>query len=290
MAFRFMQLADPQFGMFRDFSVMSPAFRAELYGRLRASGFLPAHSEPLIPEGVTDLQPELDRFGAAIGAANALRPRFVVVCGDLVNNVDRLDQWQALEETAAGLEDGVTMRWVPGNHDLSEDFTVPTPDGLSAYRGRFGDDYYAFEEDDTLFLALNSETFSRPDHMPEEAERQFEFVADILRSRAAREAAHIIAFTHTPLFLADPETDVHSVITRDNRLRLLEMLLAHGVQWVFSGHLHQSREARVPGLQQIVSGPVGLPFVGPSGYRMVEVADEVSHTYMALDGRTPGEA
>ena len=36
---------------------------------------------------MTDLTPELQRFGAAIETANAERLRFVVVCGDLVNKV-----------------------------------------------------------------------------------------------------------------------------------------------------------------------------------------------------------
>ena len=182
MPFRFMQLADPQFGMFREFSAMAPDRRQELYRRLRPA-FLPPGVEPDVPDGVTDLTPELQRFGAAIETANAERPRFVVVCGDLVNNVDRPDQWEALADTATGLDDDIPMRWLPGNHDLAEDFTVPTPDGLSAYRARFGDDYYAFQEDNVLFLALNSETLSRPDHMPLEADRQFEFLADTLRSR-----------------------------------------------------------------------------------------------------------
>ncbi len=40
MPFRFMQLADPQFGMFREFSAMAPDRRQELYRRLRPA-FLP---------------------------------------------------------------------------------------------------------------------------------------------------------------------------------------------------------------------------------------------------------
>ena len=283
MPFRFMQLADPQFGMFREFSAMAPDRRQELYRRLRPA-FLPPGVEPEVPDGVTDLTPELQRFGAAIETANAERPRFVVVCGDLVNNVDRPDQWEALADTATGLDDDIPMRWLPGNHDLAEDFMVPTPDGLSAYRARFGDDYYTFQEDNVLFLALNSETLSRPDHMPHEADRQFEFLADTLHSRAAREAAHIVAFTHTPLFLADPATDGAGAISLDNRLRLLKLFREHAVGWVFSGHLHQNREVEVPGVRQVVNGPVGLPFVGRSGYRLVEVSDgAITHRYHAFD-------
>ena len=155
MSFKFLQLADPQFGMFADFSQLSSAERTEAFGRLREMGALPG-PDPEVPEGITDLGPELLRFRAAIAEANRRRPAFVVVCGDLVHNIDQPAQWKALFDTAALLDDGIPLHWIAGNHDLSLDAEEPTPDALSAYRDLIGSDYYTFSVEDTFFLAPDS--------------------------------------------------------------------------------------------------------------------------------------
>ena len=279
MSFEFLQLADPQFGMFADFSQLSPAERKEAFGRLREMGALPG-PDPEVPEGVTDLGPELLRFRAAIAEANRRRPAFVVVCGDLVHNIDQPAQWKALFDTAAGLDDGIPLHWIAGNHDLSLDAEEPTPDALSAYRDLIGSDYYTFSVEDTFFLALDSETLHRPNRVAGEGARQLEFVADALSSRAAREARHRVAFMHTPLFLRDPREGELTTASRENRYRLFTLFDEFGVKTVFSGHLHQNRAAQFGGVRQVASGAVGFPLQGESGYRVVKLTDDaVVDTY-----------
>lgn len=280
--FWFMQLADPQFGMFAAFSGRTDE-QLEA-ARERVAPILPqGPTMPAVPVGITDREPEMRRLQAALSVANNLRPAFVVVCGDLIHNLDQPEQRDDLLSITRGLSDDIPLRFVPGNHDLSLDWAVPTPEGLSEYRDRHGEDYYAFEHGETLFLALNSETFHRPDNMPEEAERQLDFVRDQLTSQRGQNAQHVVAFMHTPLFWNDPEEDRAGAISPENRLRLLSLFREHGVDAVFAGHLHHNRYATDGDMQMVVSGAVGYPLAGESGYRMVEVSDAgISHEFTAL--------
>ena len=274
MAFDFIQFADPQFGMFDDLSKLPLHRWNGFLNRLRDAGALQTGAPDPVRDPVDGIEPEIDRMQWAVGRANDHRPAFVVICGDLVNNVDQPAQLDALRQTTAQIQTDILLHLIPGNHDLSLDGSAPTPDALSAYRDSFHDDFFSFTVEDTHFLALNSETLHRPEHLPDEAPRQFEFIADSLSSRPAREAGRIIAFTHTPLFLRDPEQRQPGAISGDYRRKLVELFTASGVEAVFSGHLHHNRTADADGLRQIVSGPVGFPLAGRSGYTTVHVPDD----------------
>ncbi len=287
MAFDFIQLADPQFGMFAAMSRLSPAQRTKTWAAFRRAGVIGADDpDPDVPD-VDNIDPEIDRFQWAIAEINRRRPAFVVVCGDLVNNIDQPNQAEALHRIAAQLDPGIPIHWLPGNHDLAIDGGLPTPDALSEYRQTFRDDFYTFQHDDTLFLALNSETMHRPEHLPHEAPRQFEFIADSLSSRAAREADRIVAFTHTPLFLRDPDEPQRGTISDEYRGKLFDLFQEHDVEAVLSGHLHHNRYVSARGIRQIVSCAVGFPLVGRSGYRVVHVPGEaetpIDHDYHEFD-------
>ncbi len=283
-SFNFMQLADTQFGQFAALSGMTDAQweqRAETFALILPEGYSLPRAQP----GITGLEPERERYAAAVAAANTLRPAFVVVCGDLVHHADSAEQHETFREVGGQLDDDVPLYLVPGNHDLALDASAPTPDLLSEYRTRHGADYYAFEHGGTLFLALNSETFHRPVHAPEEADRQFQFVEDELASERARNAQHIVAFMHTPLFWRDLGETQPGAVARENRLLLLDLFRRHNVDAVFAGHFHQNRYASDGDMQMVVSGAVGLPMVGESGYRIVEVSDaSISHEFRPFEG------
>ncbi|MFT5394267.1 MAG: hypothetical protein ACI8PT_004477, partial [Gammaproteobacteria bacterium] len=128
-----MQFADPQFGMFRSLSRRSPERRLQVWDRFRRVNLV-GDEDPYVPEGVTDLAPESARLDAAVDVANERKPAFVVVCGDLVNNIDDDEQAAAFQASMRRLDPSIVLHCVPGNHDLSHNFKRPVADGLSAYR------------------------------------------------------------------------------------------------------------------------------------------------------------
>ena len=80
--FHFIQLADPQFGMYARLSGKT----AEEIAEFRARGMNVA----LAPK-IEGHETESRLFREAISEANRLRPDFVITCGDIVNYWDRTE-------------------------------------------------------------------------------------------------------------------------------------------------------------------------------------------------------
>ena len=86
--FFFIQMSDPQFGMYAD-----------------NRGF----------------EHETANFEFAIATANRLKPAFVVVTGDLVNRPGDEVQIAEYKRIAARIDPAVRLYSVPGNHDVGTD-------------------------------------------------------------------------------------------------------------------------------------------------------------------------
>jgi len=147
--FSFVQLADPQFGMFASSSSKTDAEIADLAER----GLIIRKS---LLSNITGFAPETELFTRAIEHANRLKPAFVVVCGDMVNNSDNDEQVTEVKRIAALLDYSIPLHWVPGNHDIAIDHTNPNHESLERYRKNFGSDYYAFSHGGVLSIQLFS--------------------------------------------------------------------------------------------------------------------------------------
>ena len=278
--FHFIQLADPQLGMFASLSGKTEEEIAEF----RRAG-LKVRPAPKI-EG---FERETELFEEAISEANRLRPDFVVTCGDMVD--DRTDQAQFDEalRIAGMLDPDIPMYWLPGNHDVGGGTEAPTPETLARYREVFGPDYYTFEHRDVSFIVLNSAVLHLPEHTGEEMEAQLGFLESELEAAARRKSRHIVLFAHHTLFVEhpdEPDLPIHRrfSLTRKQRRVVLDMCRTHGVSHVFAGHWHKNNYATDGRLQVVASAAVGYPLGDdPSGYRVVRVfQDRIEHDYHAF--------
>jgi 3',5'-cyclic AMP phosphodiesterase CpdA len=287
----FVQMADPQFGQFAHFSGRTP----EELARYRRHG-LNVRAAPK----VTHFREETRRFETAVVMAGAARPRFVIVCGDMVNAAGDPGQVAEVKRIAAGLPAGVPLHYVPGNHDACPDNEVPDPESLARYRADFGPDYYAFHEGGAHFLVLNACVLQHPERAPDELDRQMSWLEGALRDASRAGASHIVAFTHQPLFMAqaeEPDEDYpwapsppgrppgYWVVPRARRMPVVELFRRHGVQATFCGHWHRNHVARDGDMLEVLTGAVGYPLGDdPSGIRVVRLtAAGVGHEYRPLD-------
>ncbi len=288
---RFVQLADPQFGQFARFSGISDE-EIQQFQRHR----LNVKKSPKI----THFANESRRLSAAIQHAIEADPSFVVVCGDMVNTPGDADEVAEVKRISSTLPDSIPIFWTPGNHDVCADTVRPTDESIATYRADFGDDYYSFESGESTFIVLNSCVLQRPENVSAEFDRQMSFVESALRAAKARNSNHIIAFTHHPLFLDNPEEPDEDLpfapsppnqqpgywtIPRERRMPLIELFRQYGVEAVFSGHWHRNHYTRDGDMLMISTGAVGYPLgEDPSGYRVVELSEAgVQHSYHALD-------
>ena len=242
----FIQMSDPQFGMF-----------------LKDAGF---------PH-------ETANFDFAIATANRLRPAFVVITGDLVNSRENTAEIAEFQRIAAKLAPGIRLFNVPGNHDLGNE---PTPESLAAYRERFGRDYYTFRIGDIAGFVVDSSLLKAPANTAADAAKMEAWLKTELAKAKADGVKNLIVFQHIPPFMKDPnEPESYDSFPLETRVRYLKLLHEFGVKHLFAGHYHATVETRDGDLEIHITGPVGMPLRGgKSGMRIVSVKGaSVSHQY-----------
>jgi len=207
----------------------------------------------------------------AIANLNRLHPRFVIICGDLVNQPGNLAEIAEYKRILHELDASIPVYSVAGNHDVGN---VPTPASLSAYRTAIGPDHYTFTAGDLYGIVLDSNLIAAPQSDPEAAKQQEEWLKQTLvRAKVANSQQQIVVFQHIPYFLqSSAEADQYFNIPQPTRRKYLDLLKQAGVQYVFAGHYHRNAMGVDGSLTQIVTGATGMPLGGSlSGFRIVTV-------------------
>lgn len=273
--FQFIFMADCQLGALASFSGLD----AEDVVQYAARG-MRVEAGPVIEGFAWDAE----RYAEAIAAANALRPGFVVMGGDMVDDPASETQLETVLRITAGLDSAIPMFWVPGNHDIASDTVRPTRHSIDKYRENFGRDYYGFGRGDIRFLVLDTVVLHSPHHVPGELEEQmawFEWEID----RAREQQTQVVLFGHHPLFLSHPsEPDSYWNLPQERRDPLLDIIRRGGIKNAFAGHWHRNSVAWDGDFEMVTSGPVGYPLGDdPSGFRLVSVdRGAVTHQYRPL--------
>jgi len=230
---------------------------------------------------------EVELVAKAVEHINRLKPRFVIVCGDLVNANPGTPRYEpqvaAFKEGLAGVSPTIPLICLCGNHDVLD---RPTGSSIEAYRENFGDDHFGFWVGGVRGLVLNSSLIKDPSGSPEAFAEQERWLVAQLEEANDLDAQHVFVFQHHPLFLKQPdEEDEYFNIPRDRRMPVLEVLQDAGVRAVFAGHYHRNSYAKDGELSMITTGAVGMPFgKDPSGLRIVKVYEETfEHEYYAMD-------
>ena len=179
---------------------------------------------------------------------DAARPDLIVNSGDMAwDGPTNRGDLEFARELHAALP--VDCRYLPGNHDIGDNPTAvgPVPSHPANENNRavfvevFGEDRWQFEAAGWRFIGLNSLIMNTG--IPSESEQE-----DWLRSELSGANGKPVAlFLHKPLFLktpGDPEEAGSAIryVPQPVRARLAEMLAAHDVRLVASGHVHQRRD------------------------------------------------
>ena len=79
----------------------------------------------------------------AIEKINALKPEFVVMCGDLIETPSNLEQISAYKDSVSKLSSDITLHNIAGNHDLGRPATI---NNIQTYQEHFGKLWYYFDQ------------------------------------------------------------------------------------------------------------------------------------------------
>ena len=274
MSFSFVQMSDPQFGMYASISAYTAE---EIEDRRRRGILMRLASEPI--SGFAD---ETRLYTRAIEKANSLRPDFVVVCGDMVHDTGNEAEIAELFRITATLDEGIPLHWVSGNHDVGE---APTSESIALYREKFGADNYSFDHADCHFTVINSSVASDPTNVPREWDRIVQFLGDDMSAARRAGAQRLVLLVHHPLFLERADEEQHYfTIPPERRDVILGILRDNDASAVFAGHMHRNNYARDGNLHMITTGAVGYPLGGdPSGIRLVTMDESsITHRYYPL--------
>ncbi len=274
MAFSFVQMSDPQFGMYASIS----NYTEQEVEERRQQGILMRKA----PGPITGFADETRLYTRAIEKANSLRPDFVVVCGDMIHNTGDETEIAELFRITAMLEDSIPVHWVSGNHDVGES---PTSESIAMYREKFGADNYSFDHADCHFTVINSSVASDPSNVPSEWDRIAQFLGDDMSAAKRAGSQSLVLLVHHPLFLerAD-EGEGYFTIPPERRDVIMRILRDNDASAVFAGHMHRNNYARDGDLHMITTGAVGYPLGSdPSGIRLVTMDESsITHRYYPL--------
>jgi 3',5'-cyclic AMP phosphodiesterase CpdA len=246
--FFFIQLSDPQFGMYTT---------------------------------NRDFVQETANFEFAVATINRLRPAFVVITGDLVNKAGNALQIAEFKRIAAKVDSRIPVYKVAGNHDVENN---PTPATVAAFTNQFGPDHYEFRHGDFVGIVLDSTLIHTPDKAHELYADQESWLESQLEKARRENARQIVVFQHHSWFLntAD-EPDQYFNIPSGRRTKYLELFHKYGVKYAFCGHYHRNKVARDGDLEVVTTSAVGKPLGGESGLRIVVVRDDgIEHRFYGL--------
>jgi len=246
------------------------------------------------PEANWDREIELCKQSVAAVNAMSPKPRFFIVCGDLIDAFPhefpelRVQQIKDLKNIYAKLDPDIPMVCVCGNHDIGNS---PTKENIKNYQSEFGDDYFSFWHGGVAFLVLNSQFYEDPSHVEELFAKHEAWMADSLEDAKSSGCKHIVVFQHIPWFVdkAD-EAKFYFNVAPDLRKKKLEELHKAGVSKIFCGHYHRNAGAWYPSeddrqMEVVVTSAIGCQ-IGPDthGMRIVKVSeDKITHQYHSLE-------
>ena len=230
---------------------------------------------------------EVTLVNRAIQHVNRLKPRFVIVCGDLTHAIPSHPRYtaqvQQFKTDFSQVSKEIPLVCVCGNHDIGNS---PDPVLISSYRKHFGDDYFGFWVGGVRCLVLNSSVIKDSTSAPSVLAQQEKWFNTMLRNAQQAQAQHILVFQHHPWFLKtenEPEEYFNLPVAR--RQAALTAMKQYNVRAIFAGHYHRNTYGKAGNVEMITSGPVGRPLgKDPSGFRVVKVyQDRLEHKYYSLD-------
>ncbi|CAM9607344.1 unnamed protein product, partial [Heterosigma akashiwo] len=208
--------------------------------------------------GGSSWETEAENMRKAVKLVNRLRPKYVVISGDMTNaypgDTYHEAQLKDIRAITAKISDSIPVLFMPGNHDVGD---VPSEETTQRYQASFGANYYVFWFGGVLNIVLDSTLFMRPEDQEDDPRLQpmLDWLEEQLETNKYS-AQHVLVFLHHPIYAASPEEPDRFVeeavrhvvgarpvawsLPRRHRPRLLRLLADPAVKGVFAGHTHRN--------------------------------------------------
>lgn len=232
--------------------------------------------------GMGGYEHDVMTFSLAVKQINAMKPDFVVICGDLVQTAND-KSFKDFNRIRAGFK--LPCHCAAGNHDVSNN---PTAETLRRYRETIGKDYYSVEHKGYTLVIANTQLWKAP--LAGESEKHDAWFKKTLETAKSQESP-VIVVVHYPLFLKSPdEKEIYYNLPIPKRKELLELCVRNGVVGFLAGHTHRHIANEYMGMQMVNGETTSKNFDRrPMGFRLWNVSDqrELRHRFVPLKGMPP---
>ena len=221
---------------------------------------------------------ETEAMNKAVTAINQLKPPFVVITGDFVNNSKSKEQIAAYKSMIAQIDSSVKVYMIPGNHDIGKVSRA----SIDNYKKNYGETHFSFRYGDCTFIGIDSNIIKEEDKEREEV--QFKWLEQELQK--TKDARFKFVFTHCSVFLKRMDEPVnYSNFSLPMREKYVRLFQKYGVNAIFVGHLHNNAYGKVGNMEMITIGPVGKVLgTGYQGMNLVKVyPDRFISEFIALN-------
>lgn len=221
---------------------------------------------------------ETEAMNKAVTAINQLKPPFVVITGDFVNNSKSKEQIAAYKSMIAQIDSSVKVYMIPGNHDIGKVSRA----SIDNYKKNYGEPHFSFRYGDCAFIGIDSNIIKEEDKEREEV--QFKWLEQELQK--TKDARFKFVFTHCSVFLKRMDEPVnYSNFSLPMREKYVRLFQKYGVNAIFAGHLHNNAYGKVGNMEMITIGPVGKVLgTGYQGMNLVKVyPDRFISEFIALN-------
>ena len=221
---------------------------------------------------------ETEAMNKAVTAINQLKPPFVVIPGDFVNNSKSKEQIAAYKSMIAQIDSSVKVYMIPGNHDIGKVSRA----SIDNYKKNYGETHFSFRYGDCAFIGIDSNIIKEEDKEREEV--QFKWLEQELQK--TKDARFKFVFTHCSVFLKRMDEPVnYSNFSLPMREKYVHLFQKYGVNAIFAGHLHNNAYGKVGNMEMITIGPVGKVLgTGYQGMNLVKVyPDRFISEFIALN-------
>ena len=221
---------------------------------------------------------ETEAMNKAVTAINQLKPPFVVITGDFVNNSKSKEQIAAYKSMIAQIDSSVKVYMIPGNHDIGKVSRA----SIDNYKKNYGEPHFSFRYGDCAFIGIDSNIIKEEDKEREEV--QFKWLEQELQK--TKDARFKFVFTHCSVFLKRMDEPVnYSNFSLPMREKYVRLFQKYGVNAIFAGHLHNNAYGKVGNMEMIKIGPVGKVLgTGYQGMNLVKVyPDRFISEFIALN-------
>lgn len=195
---------------------------------------------------------ELNLLKQAVQEVNRLRPDFVVIAGDLIDEgpaaerekksdpEKRKKQITDFKVAIDCVDATIPVFLLPGNHDIGN---RPNQETISEYREHFGDDFYTFCYQDVSCLVVNSALWKDASDAVDLQQSHDKWLKDQLKATTCENISpkRRLVFAHDPPFIFDQdEPDGYFNLETNVRHELLSAMSDNGVVAWFCGHYHRN--------------------------------------------------